>query len=144
MTKFINSIDVLGDDAVIDSILLRTITEFKDDVITKIATYVFDHCENMTIVDVPSVARIEKAAFNFCSSLNALILRNQNMVTLENINAFNASIIASGTGFIYVPAALKDQYASATNWSTYATQIRALEDYTVDGTITGELDETKI
>ena len=33
---------------------------------------------------------------------------------------------------------------AATNWSTYAAQFRALEDYTVDGTTTGELDETKI
>lgn len=40
--------------------------------------------------------------------------------------------------------ALVDSYKAATNWSTYATQFRALEDYTVDGTITGELDSTKI
>lgn len=41
-------------------------------------------------------------------------------------------------------AALVDSYKAATNWSTYADQIRALEDYTVDGTTTGALDETKI
>jgi hypothetical protein len=39
---------------------------------------------------------------------------------------------------------LVDEYKAATNWSTYAGRIRALEDYTVDGTITGELDESKI
>ena len=52
--------------------------------------------------------------------------------------------IANGKGYIYVPRAMVDTLKSATNWSTYATQIRALEDYTVDGTITGELDESKI
>ena len=41
-------------------------------------------------------------------------------------------------------AALVDSYKAATNWSTYADQIRALEDYTVDGTTTGALDETKV
>lgn len=39
---------------------------------------------------------------------------------------------------------LVDTYKADTNWSTYAAQFRALEDYTVDGTITGELDESKI
>ena len=60
------------------------------------------------------------------------------------------SKIAAGNGYIYVPRALlsdddetKD-YRRATNWSTYAAQFRALEDYTVDGTTTGELDKTKI
>ena len=33
---------------------------------------------------------------------------------------------------------------TASIWSTYASQIRALEDYTVDGTVTGELDPSKI
>ena len=61
-----------------------------------------------------------------------------------------SSLIHLGTGYIYVPKALlsdddatKD-YRRATNWSTYADQFRALEDYTVDGTITGELDPSKI
>jgi hypothetical protein len=31
-----------------------------------------------------------------------------------------------------------------TNWTTFSAQFRALEDYTVDGTTTGELDESKI
>ena len=37
--------------------------------------------------------------------------------------------IAAGTGYIYVPAALVDKYKAATNWSVYADQIRAIEDY---------------
>ena len=39
---------------------------------------------------------------------------------------------------------LYEKYRNGTNWSTYAAQFRALEDYTVDGTITGELDPNKI
>ena len=37
--------------------------------------------------------------------------------------------IAAGTGYIYVPRALVDKYKVATNWSVYADQIRAIEDY---------------
>lgn len=51
---------------------------------------------------------------------------------------------ASGTGYIYVPAASVDVYKNVGGWKAYAAQFRALEDYTVDGTITGELDESKI
>lgn len=45
---------------------------------------------------------------------------------------------------IYVPRSLVSQYESATNWSTILAQgridFKALEDYTVDGTITGEFN----
>ena len=84
-------------------------------------------------------------AFRYDEELKSLILRNPNAVcTLSNKNAFNNSSILNGTGYIYVPSALIEQYKVATNWSTYASQFRALESYTVDGTITGELDEAKI
>ena len=58
-------------------------------------------------------------------------------------SAFDSTPIKSGNGYIYVPFALIEQYKAATNWSTYAAQFRALEDYTVDGTITGGLDPAK-
>jgi hypothetical protein len=37
--------------------------------------------------------------------------------------------VANGTGYIYVPAALIEDYKAATNWSLYADQFRAIEDY---------------
>ena len=72
------------------------------------------------------------------------MLAGGDLCSLDSTNAFTGTPIASGTGYIYVPAVLIDSYKAATNWSTYAAQFRALEDYTVDGTTTGELDETKI
>lgn len=77
--------------------------------------------------------------------LIALILRlTDNIWTLSNTNALSTTPIAEGTGYIYVPDALKATYQAATNWSTYSAQFRSLEDYTVDGTTTGALDPTKI
>ena len=46
--------------------------------------------------------------------------------------------------YIYVPSALIDSYKAATNWTTFSTQFRALENYTLDGTINGLLDPSKI
>jgi hypothetical protein len=52
------------------------------------------------------------------------------------------------TFHIYVPSSMIEQFQTATNWATvYATYpdiYRPLENYTVDGTVTGEIDETLI
>ena len=87
---------------------------------------------------------IEAAAWNSCSSLTALIIRQERVATLANVSALTGTPIASGTGYIYVPDSQKASYQAAAKWSTYSAQFRSLEDYTVDGTITGALDPTKI
>lgn len=124
--------------------------------VTEIGQCAFRSCSNLTSVDFPLVTDIGNEAFSGCSSLTALILRSDILCTLKNTSAFTKCYHFLGTvnatynpeglkdGYFYVPSALIDDYKAATNWSTFATQFRALEDYTVDGTTTGELDETKI
>lgn len=245
MADFINTIDALGDDVVMDSIIDRTITEFKDDQITSIGGYAFRNCTALTEVDLPTVTSLGSNAFYGCTALNEVIFPNVTTIDADVFNycsnlskcdlpklvtlggqsfarttslesiylpevtsighyafAWNngalkklvcpkcswfgrQSILHSGlktldihvkttfessslpgltslilrsmdgvstlkttitndNAHIYVPSTLVDSYKSATNWSTYADKFRALEDHTVDGTITGELDETKI
>lgn len=257
MSEFVNTIDLLGDDAVVDSIIDRTIAEFKDNQITVIGTYAFYACGELTVVNTPNVTGIgasafqgctnlvevdfpnvrygikdgkdnvgigknafsdctslkkvrfeslnkftsaqsnafakctalndvhlpnltetaaniftgclslEKivlpsltylagATFSYCHTLKAVVLPNETIAQLGGTNTFNQCYHILGTtnskynpnglsdGYIYVPRTLVDSYKAATNWSTFATQFRALEDYTVDGTITGDLDESKI
>ena len=57
------------------------------------------------------------------------ILRNTEQVCKQSSGAFAFSKIEKGGGYIYVPSALVDAYKVETNWSTYASQIRAIEDY---------------
>lgn len=144
MADFINTNAVIGDDELIDSILMRTITEYKDNVVTCIRGWAFGECTELTLVDVPNVVTIDTGACYGCTVLNTFILRGETVCTLSATDAFSNTPIASGTGYIYVPSALLADYQAATNWSNYAAQFRALEDYTVDGTVDGELDETKI
>jgi hypothetical protein len=49
-------------------------------------------------------------------------------------------------GYIYVPRKLINKYLSDSNWSTQmaSDRFRILEEYTVDGTLTGALDYIKI
>lgn len=112
--------------------------------LTNVGKYAFRDCSALETVDISSAITIENHAFQDCTALISLILRSETMCTLSAKAGISPTPIEEGTGYIYVPAALLETYKSATNWSAYAEQFRALEDYTVDGTITGELDDTKI
>lgn len=217
MSEFINTAEVIGDDAMCDLIIQRTVTEYKENRISKIGKAAFSGCISLAVVDVPNAVTISEEAFSDCSklvsvnapsaitinrntfygctalekvcfpslvevqsnisawhagsfrgctalttvdlpvcstidgyafhecsSLTSLILRNNAVCNLVATTAFEGTPIATGTGYIYVPADLVADYQSATNWSTYAAQFRAIEEYTVDGTVTGELDTSKI
>ena len=106
---------------------LETVTFPK---VASVATQAMESCSALTYVDLPICKSINAKGFNKCSSLETLILRRTTDVcALANVSAFTGTPIASGTGFIYVPSALVDSYKSATNWSTFASQFRAIEDY---------------
>lgn len=123
---------------------------------TGVGSYAFVSCSRLELVDFTSLTGVSSNAFISCASLVKVILRNNVMANLVNVNAFSNCYHFHGTvdatynpdglkdGYIYVPRALVDSYKAATNWSTFATQFRDLESYTVDGTITGELDGSKI
>lgn len=129
MSDFINTADVIGDDEMCDQIIRRTVTQYKDERISKVGQYAFYGCTALKEVDLPYVSNILNNSLEGCSGLEVFILRKETVVTLSNVNALQSSGISAGTGYIYVPAALVDAYKSATNWSIYAAQIRAIEDY---------------
>lgn len=119
--------------------------------LTTIAGYAFYQCTKLTYVNFPllkeipnngfrefsgvvkadfaSITNARSNCFYKCASLETLIIRTPSVVTLVSGTTFTGTPIASGTGYIYVPRALIDSYKSATNWSTYADQFRAIEDY---------------
>lgn len=104
-------------------------------------------CTNLEFVDLPKCTSIVNYGLRNNAKLETLILRSETMCTLSNY-ALNSTKIFNGTGYVYVPRALIASYQTATNWKTVygknANAFRALEDYTVDGTLTGALDESKI
>ena len=105
----------------------------------------FSGCTSLNKVILRDINTIDNQVFNGCSVLNILVIANANVPNLKSTNAFTGTPIANGTtGYIYVPRDSIAAYEAATNWSTYAGRFRALEDYTSDGTVTGEFDETKL
>lgn len=74
------------------------------------------------------VENLTQFAFNECEAISALVLGLNQVLSLADANTFVRSGIASGTGYIYVPDDLVDQYKVATNWATYASQIKGLSE----------------
>lgn len=102
--------------------------------------YAFCYCSSLIQLDLKSVTSIMVNSFYGCTKLVSLILRSDKVVTLSAKGAFTSTPIKDGTGYIYVPRALLSQYKVETNWSVFSAQFRALEDYTDDGTSTGQLE----
>ena len=67
--------------------------------------------------------------FSTCISLETLINRYPKVSTLSSVSTLSGTAIGRGEGYIYVPRALVEKYKVATNWSVYADQFRAIEDY---------------
>ena len=142
ITEITSNVTIIGDSAFRNCDALTTVN-FPN--VTFLGDNAFFGCDALTTLAFPNVTTIRSSVFSSCIALKAVIFRNtENISTLNYTNAFNSTPIKNGNGYIYVPRALVEEYKSATNWSTLASQFRALEDYTVDGTITGALDETKI
>jgi hypothetical protein len=129
MADFINTADLIGDYEMCDRFIQRTMTEYRENRITRIGRFAFNRCLKLTVVDVPNVTLVDEESFAECTSLEALILRSNTVATLSHYNVFDNSSVSNGAGYIYVPSALVDTYKAATNWSNHAAQIRAIEDY---------------
>ena len=141
---------------------------------TSIDDYAFYCCDGLTTVDFPFATTIGEQAFcngvrgTNPTALKTLILRSETLCDMHISAVVDTKIISiqgmpTGEGFIYVPNALYESYiadfipkivefATANgvpmdeSTATYlATMIlRKIEDYTVDGTRLGALDESKI
>lgn len=92
--------------------------------------YNFAGCRSLTKAYFPKLTRIVgDGTFANCNALVTLVLGANSVCALSHTSVFADSAIANGTGYIYVPKALVDSYKAATNWSTYASKFRAIEDY---------------
>lgn len=121
-----------------------SLTDVHVPMLEKVSVLMFNGCSSLEHIDLPCVSQIASKGFLRCTNLKSICLRSSTMCSLDNVDAFKDSSISANTGYIYTPRNLVDSYKSDAVWSAYASQFRSLEDYTVDGTTTGELDESKI
>jgi hypothetical protein len=95
-----------------------------------VSSYTFQSCTSLKKVDLHRVGTIGTNAFNGATKFETLIIRTDTVPSLGGTNAFtNTKIKSGGTGYIYVKSALLEDFKAATNWSSFETQFRAIEDY---------------
>ena len=112
---------------VLASIVDRSISgSFSSDLFFNVRNYTFYSCSSrsFTSVSFPNATSIGIWAFYSCSKLTTIYVgtNTSTVCTLSSTSAFNNCTNLTN---IYVPASLVDRYKSATNWSNYASKIKA-------------------
>lgn len=92
-----------------------------------LGNFCFYQCRVLKKVYLPSINQIGGNCFTG-SGLETLIIPCTELCVLVG-NSFKDTPIEKGTGYIYVPSELAEEYKTATNWTVYGEQIRAIEDY---------------
>jgi hypothetical protein len=91
---------------------------------SRVRTITFYSCTSLTTISFPVCSYIDNYAFANCTLLSSLYLLNSSVATLANSNAFNYTPLSkNGTGKIYVPSSLYNNYITANNWSTLSARI---------------------
>jgi hypothetical protein len=92
--------------------------------------YVFSACNKLARAYFPKLTSIvAPVGFSNDALLTVFVLGASSVCTLSNSDIFSNTPIAKGTGHIYVKKSLLSSYQSASNWSVYSSQFRAIEDY---------------
>ena len=92
--------------------------------------YAFNSCPRLKKLELPSIISIDTGGLESFSNLHTLIMSNSNTICKASSSSLLSDTpISKGTGYIYVPDELVDQYKTATNWSVYANQIKPLSEY---------------
>lgn len=104
----------------------------------------FESCTALVKVDLDYITQFAGVPFSGCTALKSLVLRQTTSVPLTDTGTYSKILYNLPNVWVYVPRDMLSSYTSSTYWKSHSSQIRVLEDYTVDGTIMGELDESKI
>lgn len=153
---FVNTKDIIGEQALFDALVSHQLTEFNDDCVTELGAHALRGHENLRSVNFPSLTKIGQGAFMECSNLEsidigatltsigaqfassdaklkALILRSTSGVcpTVNAHDWLSGYSFAKLQGLIYVPRSMVNSYKTTRYWIPYRFAIRAIEDMPV-------------
>lgn len=113
----------------IDALIDGSITDIKSSAAT-LKDFAFAYCNQLLTAEFSNVTYVGMGAFGYCIRLSAVIIRSSQIprISMNSGGPFFNSSIASGTGYIYVPDDLVDDYKAAEGWSTYADQIKGISE----------------
>ena len=97
---------------------------------SSIGSGAFSGCTNLTKIDIGgNVTAMNNRFIASATKMEAIILRGITAVPRIGTSTFSSTRVATGGCYVYVPKSLEATAKVASNWSTYAAQIRAIEDY---------------
>ena len=117
-----NTVTSIGDGAFFSCSGLTSVTI--PNTVTSIGSSTFNRCSGLANIEIPSsVTSIGNYAFGSCGGLSSVTVKATTPPTLGG-NAFSNN--ASGRK-IYVPSGSVDAYKATSKWSTYASDIQAIQ-----------------
>lgn len=119
-------VKIIGKNALFNCISLQSVYFPSAKTIGDNALY---NCISLQQLELPCVTSIGNYAMYQCFNLKTVKLGANQVATISNSRVFAYTPIANGTGYIYVPDELVEDYKTATNWSVYADQIRPMSEY---------------
>ena len=90
---------------------------------TSIGNSAFNYCNKLTSIDISNATSIGDYAFSGCSSLKFIII-DRNTVSTAHVNP------QSGVK-VLIPQSMMDAYTADSYWSSYKSQLDAIEHYTI-------------
>lgn len=92
-----------------------------------IGAFAFARCKNLKYFYCAVQTSIDQQVF-IQGGITVIVLPGDSVSSLLTSNSFTSTPIESGTGYIYVPDDLVEQYKVATNWAIFAKQIKGLSE----------------
>ena len=93
---------------------------------TSVPSSCFYQCTKLAKLDLGAAKSIGSSGLAYCTALKTIILRRSDAICTLNSSGFSG--VSSLKASIYVPAALIEDYKAASNWSTYASLFKTIED----------------
>lgn len=137
--------------------------------LTNVPVYFLSECKALKKVCFPSAASVDSYAFYDCTALEEADLPSATVISCMLFNGYGKDnvrpkrlILRSTEGVcritsyyrylvgvgdelrIFVPRDLLEAYENSSYWQSHTGQFLPLEDYTADGTLTGEIDLLKL
>lgn len=127
MGGYINTRDVIGEQATLDALVAHTrLSEFVDTDVRSLRSRAFEGNTILERIVLPNLDSIQTMSFRNCTGLKYIeVGGNKDSVTsLYGTNAFSGA----GRWIALVPDALVSDYRNANNWSVFADRIYGIND----------------
>lgn len=72
--SFVNTREILGDQATLDALIAHTLAELKEDGVTTLANYALYKNDGLVTVEMPNLLTVGSHAFRDCTALTTIIV----------------------------------------------------------------------